>query len=142
VGDVRILSQQFMTAFCARNNQPGAITGFSPEALGLLETHSWPGNVRELENVLERALVLGEGAQIDADDLELSDRAPAVEPIAEEVAAIASAARPHDAVMDDIERRRLTAALAAANGNQSTAAKSLGMPRTTFINKLRRHGLL
>ena len=44
--------------------------------------------------------------------------------------------------MDEIERRRLTAALAAANGNQSHAARALGMPRTTFINKLRRHGLI
>ena len=58
----------------------------------------------------------------------------------EEVAAEPSV--PHDAVMDEIERRRLTAALAAANGNQSHAARALGMPRTTFINKLRRHGLL
>ena len=44
--------------------------------------------------------------------------------------------------MDEIERRRLTAALAAANGNQSHAARALGMPRTTFINKLRRHRLI
>jgi transcriptional regulator of acetoin/glycerol metabolism len=49
---------------------------------------------------------------------------------------------PHGAVMEDIERRRLTNALRDAAGNQSTAAKALGMPRTTFINKLRRYGLL
>ena len=113
----------------------------SSEALARMMGYAWPGNVRELENVLERALVLGEAPELSADDLELSDRAPAVEPVEEEVSA-GTEARPHDAVMDEIERRRLTAALAAANGNQSTAAKSLGMPRTTFINKLRRHGLL
>jgi len=45
-------------------------------------------------------------------------------------------------VMEGIERKRLTAALRAAGGNQSHAAKALGMPRTTFINKLRRYGLL
>jgi transcriptional regulator of acetoin/glycerol metabolism len=44
--------------------------------------------------------------------------------------------------MDEIERRRLSAALATANGNQSHAARALGIPRTTLINKLRRHGLL
>ena len=114
----------------------------SPEALARMMTYAWPGNVRELENVLERALVLAEGAALTPDDLELSDRASAPEPIEEEVSAGTEASRPHDAVMDDIERRRLTAALAAASGNQSTAAKALGMPRTTFINKLRRHGLL
>ena len=85
--------------------------------------------------MLERALVFGDAPKIMPDDLELSGRAP-VEAVEEEPS------RPHDAVMDDIERRRLSAALAAAEGNQSQAAKALGMPRTTFINKLRRHGLL
>ena len=122
---------------CARPSLP-----LSDEAIAALMAYSWPGNVRELENVLERALVLADDATaIGAADLELSDRAPALpdEGVAPQ---IGDPAKPHVAVMDDIERRRLTAALTAANGNQSTAAKSLGMPRTTFINKLRRHGLL
>jgi len=61
-------------------------------------------------------------------------------PIEEEVSDAAEA--PHDEVMEGIERKRLTAALRAAGGNQSHAAKALGMPRTTFINKLRRYGML
>ncbi len=113
-----------------------AVKPIAQDALARMMAYAWPGNVRELENVLERALVLGDGTEIAADDLELSDRAPAIEPIADEES------RPHDAVMDEIERRRLSAALAAHEGNQSHAAKALGMPRTTFINKLRRHGLL
>ncbi len=117
------------------------LRALAPDALARMMGYAWPGNVRELENVLERALVLGEGDQLTADDLELSDRAPPLEPLAEEISA-GTEARPHDAVMEDIERRRLTAALAAASGNQSTAARALGMPRTTFINKLRRYGLL
>jgi transcriptional regulator of acetoin/glycerol metabolism len=44
--------------------------------------------------------------------------------------------------MDEIERRRLVAALRAAGGNRSQAARALGLPRTTFLNKLRRHGLV
>jgi transcriptional regulator with GAF, ATPase, and Fis domain len=113
-----------------------AVKPIAQDALARMMGYAWPGNVRELENVLERALVLGEGPEIAATDLELSERAPLIDPIADEKS------QPHDAVMDEIERRRLSAALAAAEGNQSHAAKALGMPRTTFINKLRRHGLL
>jgi transcriptional regulator with GAF, ATPase, and Fis domain len=125
---------------CARPSLP-----LADDAIAALMAYSFPGNVRELENVLERALVLAdEATAISAADLELSDRAPS---LPEEEAAIVAplagdTSKPHGDVMDDIERRRLTAALTAANGNQSTAAKALGMPRTTFINKLRRHGLL
>ncbi|HEY5924508.1 MAG TPA: sigma 54-interacting transcriptional regulator [Kofleriaceae bacterium] len=113
-----------------------AVKPIADDALARMMAYAWPGNVRELENVLERALVLGEGREIVGGDLELSDRAPLIEPVQDEES------KPHDAVMDEIERRRLSAALAAAEGNQSHAAKALGMPRTTFINKLRRHGLL
>jgi transcriptional regulator with GAF, ATPase, and Fis domain len=115
---------------CGRPQKP-----IADDALAKLMAYAWPGNVRELANVLERALVLSDGAAIEAADLDLPERA-----IAEDVAPEPSV--PHGEVMDDIERRRLTAALATANGNQSHAARALGMPRTTFINKLRRHGLL
>jgi DNA-binding NtrC family response regulator len=117
---------------CGRRPRPVA-----PDALERMAAYGWPGNVRELANVLERALVLGEGDAITAAELDLPDRpAPPVDDGDE------AADAPHDAVMHGIERKRLTAALRAAGGNQSHAAKALGMPRTTFINKLRRHGLL
>ena len=108
----------------------------SADALARMATYGWPGNVRELENVIERALVLGDGAELTAADLDLPDRPPPPEEPSD------AADLPHDAVMEDIERRRLVAALRASGGNQSHAARSLGMPRTTFINKLRRHGLV
>jgi len=132
-GDVPALCDAILPRAARRSGRP--VRPISDDALAKLMAYSWPGNVRELANVLERALVLGEDAAIEASDLDLPERA-----LPEEVAAEPSV--PHDAVMDEIERRRLTAALAAANGNQSHAARALGMPRTTFINKLRRHGLI
>ncbi len=108
------------------------------DALVRMAGYGWPGNVRELENVLERALVLADGPEITASDLDLPDRPAPIEDVIDAV----SAEVPHDEVMESIEKKRLIAALRAAGGNQSHAAKALGMPRTTFINKLRRYGLL
>ncbi len=110
----------------------------APDALARMAAYGWPGNVRELENVLARALVLADGPEITAADLDLPDRPAPIE----EIVDLPSADVPHDEVMESIEKKRLTAALRAAGGNQSHAAKALGMPRTTFINKLRRYGLL
>jgi DNA-binding NtrC family response regulator len=118
---------------CGRRVRP-----LAADALARMAAYGWPGNVRELENVLERALVLADGAEITAADLDLPDRPAPIE----EVIDVPSGEVPHDEVMENIERKRLTAALRAAGGNQSHAAKALGMPRTTFINKLRRYGLL
>jgi len=132
--DVPALCESLMPRIARRAGR--AVKAIDGDALARMMAYAWPGNVRELENVLERALVLGDASTITVADLELSERAAPVEPIEEEIS------RPHDDVMDEIERRRLSAALAAAEGNQSHAAKALGMPRTTFINKLRRHGLL
>ena len=116
---------------CGRDVLP-----LSADALARMAAYGWPGNVRELENVLERALVLCESGEITAADLDLPDRPAPPEEVIGDLEA------PHDEVMESIERKRLTAALRAAGGNQSHAAKALGMPRTTFINKLRRYGLL
>jgi transcriptional regulator with PAS, ATPase and Fis domain len=135
--DLRELCDQLLPRVARRSGHD--VRPLADDALARMMGYAWPGNVRELENVLGRALVLGEGPQIVAADLDLPDR-PAEDEAPEEVSAEPS--KPHDVVMDDIERRRLSAALAAAEGNQSHAAKALGMPRTTFINKLRRHGLL
>ena len=116
---------------CGRAPRP-----LSRAALLALAEYDWPGNVRELENVLERALVLGEGGEISASDFDLPARSlPQDAP--DPAPAIA-----HAIVMEDIERRRLTTALHDAAGNQTVAARALGMPRTTFVNKARRYGLL
>jgi DNA-binding NtrC family response regulator len=84
--------------------------------------------------------VLCDRREIDADDLALPDRPP---PPTELLASLElDGEEPHEQVMEAIEKQRLIAALRSAGGNQSSAARSLGMARTTLINKLRRYGLL
>jgi len=106
---------------------PGA--RIEDDALARLETHDWPGNVRELRNVLTRAWVMA-GDPIRADAVSFN-------PWAVE-SPRPSAAAP---MSPELERDRLEEALHRANGNRSQAARLLGMPRSTLLYKLDRHGL-
>src|SRR5262249_24926444 len=93
-------------------------------AAALLEDYAWPGNVRELANVLERAVVLGAGDVITADDLpeELHERGPA----SATATAVAATAGYHDAVTA-AKRAILRDALQAEGGHQTRPAKRLGL---------------
>jgi transcriptional regulator with GAF, ATPase, and Fis domain len=139
LADLAALCEQLVPRVARRCGRTAKLV--AADALDRMAAYAWPGNVRELENMLERALVLGDADAITAADLGLPESAapPELDLVA---VAPSVAAAPHGEVMEDIERRRLTNALRDAAGNQSNAARALGMPRTTFINKLRRYGLL
>jgi len=108
----------------------------TPAALAALDGYAWPGNVRELKAVVERAVLLARGRDIDVRHLVFS---PLVE------------AEPshHDELADDdhaiaqlspelrAQREQLIEALRRATGNQTRAAKALGISRTTLVNRLR-----
>ncbi|MBI2114523.1 MAG: sigma-54-dependent Fis family transcriptional regulator, partial [candidate division NC10 bacterium] len=65
--DIPLLAQNFLGRFATKNAK--TITGFTDEAMDLLQSYAWPGNVRELENVIERAVVLTRGSMISPADL-------------------------------------------------------------------------
>ena len=106
--------------------------GIDTEAQARLRAHDFALNTIELQAVIERAVAACEGPRIDAAGialaLGLSERA------AREELAL-------DGTFERIERRVLKRALDRAGGNKSEAARLLGLPRTTFIDKLRRHNL-
>jgi two-component system response regulator AtoC len=95
----------------------------APAALEALRRHPWPGNVRELRNALDRALVLCGGDVIHVSDLALSG-----------TASLEGAAR-------GSERQRVVDALQACAGNQSHAAKLLGISRQTLVNWIQKYGI-
>ena len=100
----------------------------SPAAREALLRHRWPGNVRELKNTLQRAMLLGTGAELDVADLGL----PA--PVAPSAATLASTeAEPGRAAIE--------AAIARANGVLSQAAAELGLSRQALYRRLERLGI-
>lgn len=106
---------------------PIRVLGLSPAAADQLLRYTWPGNVRELENAVERASVLARGTLIEPDDLPEEVRG------AVPVPSLTAEVRK----LNEIEMDYIIAVLERANGNQTQAAKMLGIGTTTLYRKLR-----
>jgi len=133
--DIPQLVEHFLRKYCAEVGK--TISGISPAAMESLRAHDWPGNIRELENAIERAVVLGNGPEIQTADLAI--------PTAAAVATAPGADEPappplgefHEAV-ERFKRELIERALAATKGNQTRAAELLGLQRT-YLSRLIRH---
>jgi DNA-binding NtrC family response regulator len=133
---IAALALRFLTEAHRRGHKTAA-PRLSHDLMARLQAHDWPGNVRELRAVCERAVLLARGAEIGPRHLTLrrspSDAAPP--PRATPAPQAAPAARP----LDDAtaaERQRIVDALEQCAGNQTRAAKLLGIARATLVNKL------
>lgn len=130
-GDVTLLARHFTKKFAEEYRKE--IDGITPRALAVLEGYSWPGNVRELEHVIGRACMLGDGRQLEVRDLpdELT-----------KAQRTADAEVGHGSVFSEHERQLVEQALADAAGNQSEAARALGIGRDALRYKMKKFGLL
>jgi transcriptional regulator with PAS, ATPase and Fis domain len=112
----------------------------TPSGLAALARYDWPGNARELRNILERALILSDSGRLSGDDF------ARILPFGAELR-IADPAKPAGLVVPyaqaeaEFERQTLEAALHAADGQISEAAKMLRISRATFYKKLAKFGL-
>jgi transcriptional regulator with AAA-type ATPase domain len=119
----------------ARPRRAPAVT---PDLLARLEAYAWPGNVRELKAALERALLLAGGGEVGPQHLALTlGDAPSGDAPAQHHGARATRDGGDDA--EAAERRRILDALENCAGNQTRAAKLLGISRTTLVSKLAFH---
>jgi DNA-binding NtrC family response regulator len=125
--DVSQLARGFLKLY-ARKHGRRART-FSTDALALLEGYEFPGNVRELMHVLERAVIVADGEEIEVEHLPESLRAAAVK--------LRRGRRP---TLAEVEADYVAETLAATHGNKSEAARLLGISRKNLYERLARRG--
>jgi DNA-binding NtrC family response regulator len=130
----------------ARVASGASARGLDPEARALLRRYRWPGNVRELRNVIERAVLVAPGDLVTAADLDERIAAPSsFDDVTAPGAAMAAAgSAPAGDFKDRVQRYEtdlILDALKRTNGNQTQAAKLLGMPLRTLVHKLKAYGI-
>ena len=128
--DVPLLVRHFISKFSVEFSK--SIEGLTPRALLVLQRYSWPGNVRELEHVIGRACMLTDGTIVDV--YSLPENLIHMESKADSGGESSS-------LLEDQERQLITKTLLAAGGNQSEAARRLGIGRDALRYKIRRYEL-
>jgi transcriptional regulator with PAS, ATPase and Fis domain len=132
VAEIAPLARAFLRQAAERGDRlPPAL---SDKALALLEAYAWPGNIRELRNVIERAALLCTGPSIEVDHLPVETMRTRRAPV--EPAPVTPAVPADDDFDVDPERRKIREALAVTGGNQTEAAKLVGVSRRTLINRM------
>ncbi len=140
-GDVALLIGYFLDVQGRRKNKK--ILQVENTAMSALERYSWPGNVRELENLVERLVVLNDDGVIRPSDLPdyiLTNSVPQHQQTTQ--VALPSEGVDLDGVLEKIENGFIERALERARGNKTMAAELLRLNRTTFIERLRKKGML
>ena len=123
IEDIPLLVDYFIKKYCTSMNRPPITIDAS--ALKRLEEFPFPGNIRELENMIERAIVVGNGKKISLKDLPLGKTV--VNTTVES--------------LDDLEKNHIFQILTKYNWNISVSAKALKVDRVTLYNKIKKYDL-
>jgi formate hydrogenlyase transcriptional activator len=125
--DIPLLIEHFVCKFAKRQGK--SIHCVPDEVMEVLKRHDWPGNIRELQNVIECAVIMTTGPVLGLPMRECRTQNGGSAPVR---------------TLADAERAHITAALHETNwvvGGRRGAADRLGLPRTTLITMMRRHGI-
>jgi DNA-binding NtrC family response regulator len=122
--DVGPLAEKLLAAYAAKHGRTAR--RFDTAALSALAAYDFPGNVRELANVIERAVILAEGAEVGAKNL----------PESLLTAARLRTRRERRPTLAEVEAEYIREVLALSRGNKSEAARTLGISRKNLYEKL------
>ncbi len=124
------------------------ILGLAPEAERLILTHDWPGNIRELRNAIERAVLIGNDAYIQATDLAVKSKVrtegketPVEAEMTPEFHGFEIKVPSHGVNFEDVEKQLIRIAMRHCNNNASAAARFLRMTRETLRYRLKKFGI-
>jgi DNA-binding NtrC family response regulator len=123
IDDIPLLVDYFIKKYCTSMNKPPIL--IDSAALKRLEEFPFPGNIRELENMIERAIVVGNGKRITLKDLPLGK----------------TVVNTSVESLDDLEKNHIHQILTKYNWNISASAKALKVDRVTLYNKIRKYDL-
>jgi len=157
--DIAVLARHFLERF--RNETGRKIEGFSVGAMRLLHDYRWPGNIRELKNVIERAVLLGVDSLIQESDIYLSslrttgdtnisslvnrssggDWAAMSDPMQVDSEDNDDTSKYTPMTLGQWEKQHIEATLEFCQWNKSSAARVLGIERTTLDRKIKRYGI-
>src|SRR5437016_8108419 len=143
--DVLLLTDHYVRLFNAKYGK--VVRELSAAARDLLRSYPWPGNVRELSHVIERAVLWSRGPTLEVEHLSLTsptDAGPGEPRESAAVAAPAAAAPrlpPQGVDLGQWEKSVIEQAMREAGGNQTKAARRLGISRDTLRYRLRKFGL-
>jgi Nif-specific regulatory protein len=137
--DIPVLAQHFLEKYSTAKQK--SFQGFGTKALDALLKYDWAeNNVRELENEIERAVIYAKsGGTIELDDL--SEKMRAVLPASTPSASVAMETNAGNPTYDELEKEYISRILSQVAGNQTQAAKIMGIPRTTLRGKMKKLGL-
>ena len=128
--DIPLLAQHFLARNRTRYRKQ--VSGFSPAAMQQMMQYPWPGNVRELEHMVERAVLLCRGEEIEPSDFAITGArttAPSLDNMSETMS------------IDEVERLLIRKVLRRCDGNISQAAEALGLSRAALYRRIEKYGL-
>jgi DNA-binding NtrC family response regulator len=139
--DILMLATHYLDKFNAKYGK--AVRGIDDKAVGILMEYPWPGNVRELSHVIERAVLWSQGERLLEEQLALATSPQALTSTSQPplIAPVQGTLPPEGIALAEWERSLLEQALKECAGNQTKAAKRLGISRDTLRYRLKKYGL-
>jgi DNA-binding NtrC family response regulator len=138
--DILILATYFLDKFNAKYGK--VVRGFDDRAAHILLEYPWPGNVRELSHVIERGVLWSQGERLAEEQLALATSPQAIPSSPQSPAGLVQGPLPPEGIdLAAWERSLIEQALKESGGNQTKAAKRLGLSRDTFRYRQKKFGL-